>query len=267
MSTTITDTIHQIGKHRIHLLETGQRNNPALLLIHGGLGDAELHWRNNLDTLGKHFNVYAPDLPGFGNSIKLDVPSIPNYLTWINDLLHHLELEEVTLIGNSFGAMLSYFYTITYPAQVEHLILIDGTFIGNIPAIMRIITRIPLISNAFFDIMLRQEYSRSGLKKAIYHQDLLTDNFLQVAQQGGRAFIPALRHLINDPWPTIRTPGCPTLIIWGLEDKVSPVSEGRQLLHEIPHAQFLTIEEAGHLPMLEQPDAFHKAVMDFLGEQ
>src|SRR5436305_11426191 len=56
---------------------------PPLLLLHGGLGDAALHWHHNFADLARDFRVLAPDLPGFGRTAPLPCPSWPAYRAWV----------------------------------------------------------------------------------------------------------------------------------------------------------------------------------------
>ncbi len=62
---SFTASTLQLGELRVHLLEAGSPGLPEVLLIPGGMGDAELHWHRVLAALGTSFHVYAPDLPGF----------------------------------------------------------------------------------------------------------------------------------------------------------------------------------------------------------
>ncbi len=72
------------------------------------------------------------------------------------------------------------------------------------------------------------------------------------------------RAMLAEPWPAQQTPMCPTLIIWGQEDRLASPRVGRKLLREIPQAKFVLVEKSGHMPMLEQPDVFNMTVITFL---
>ncbi len=265
-SAPVTASTLQVGEHRVHLLEAGTPGTPEVLLIHGGMGDAALHWQKILPALATSFHVYAPDLPGFHNdSDALTKPSIPHMMQWINVLLRELGVEKFFLVGTSIGALLTRFYAACYPVAVERLVLVDGGEIANLPGIVRAIINAPGISQAFYGDRYRRIYSRAGLERSIYRHDLLTEDLFQTLQRASEGFMPLLRAFLSEPWPAARTPQCPTLIVWGQDDRLVPLATGRQLLSEIPQAELTLIEQAGHMPMLEQPDAFIAAVMKFLG--
>lgn len=261
----ITTSTRQLGNLHVHLLESGSPGAPEILLIPGGMGDAELHWHTTLATLGESFHVYAPDLPGFHNgSDALKKPSLPHMMQWINDLLRDLNGEKVFLVGTSVGALLSRFYAAHYPAVVERLILVDGGLITNLPGIVRACLNAPGISQAFYGDRYRRIYSRAALQRSIYQQNVFTEDFFRTLKRASKGFMPLLRALLSEPWPTTCTPKCPTLIIWGREDHLASPNEGKRLLSEIPSAELVLIEQAGHMPMLEQPSAFTEAIMKFL---
>jgi pimeloyl-ACP methyl ester carboxylesterase len=264
-SAPVAVSVRQVGERRVHLLEAGAPGNPEIVLIHGGMGDAALHWQKTLPTLGTSFHVYAPDLPGFhDDSDALTKPSISHMMQWINALLGDLGVEKFFLVGTSIGALLTRFYAAHYPADVERLVLVDGGEIANLPGIVRAIINAPGISQAFYGDRYRRIYSRAGLERSIYRHDLLTEDFFQVLQRASEGFMPLLRACLAEPWPAARTPQCPTLIVWGQDDRLVPPDVGKKLLSEIPQAELTLIEHAGHMPMLEQPDAFTAAVKQFL---
>jgi|SRR5579883_2643707 len=266
--TPFTSSLLRLGELRVHLLEAGSPESPKMLLIPGGMGDAELHWHKVLAALGTSFHVYAPDLPGFHQeSDALKDVSLPQIMQWINALLRALKGERVTLVGTSIGAVLSRFYAAHYPAVVERLVLVDGGGVADLPGIVRTLLNTPGISHAFYWDRYRRIYSRAALRRSIFRHDLLTEEFVQRLERASEGFMPLLRTLLSQPWPSARTPACPTLIIWGKEDHLTPLREANQLLSEIPSAELVLIEQAGHMPMLEQPEQFMAAIRPFLSRE
>lgn len=212
----ITTSTRQLGNLHVHLLEAGSPGVPEILLIPGGMGDAELHWHKILATLGESFHAHAPDLPGFHDSSDaLKQPSLLSTMKWINDLLRDLNAEKVFLVGTSVGALLSRFYAAHYPAVVERLILVDGGLITKLPGIVRALLHALGISQAFYADRYRRIYSRAALQQSIYQQHVLTEDFFRTLKRASEGFMPLLRALLSEPWLMTCTPGCPTLVIWG----------------------------------------------------
>ncbi len=261
----ITTTTRHVGDQRVHLLEAGQPGAPEVLLIHGGLGDANLHWHNTLTMLGTSFHVYAPDLPGFQDeSDPFKTPSLPLITQWINNVLHDLNVEKVFLMGTSVGGLLARFYAAQYPNTVRRLILVDGGQVVPLPALVRLLINSPAIAPAFYGSMYRQTYSRAALQRSIYQHALFTEDFFQTLERASKGYMPLIHALLAEPWPKVRTPQCPTLLIWGKEDHLASPQEAKKLLLEIPHSELVLIEQSGHMPMLEQSATFTSIVMEFL---
>lgn len=236
-----------------------------LVLIHGGLGDAQQHWAATFEALTPHFQVLAPDLPGFGVSAPLPMPSYQNYLNWLQLLLDMLNIGgPLLLMGNSFGATLSRFYAAENTGYVSRLVLINGGSIIDAPGCVRPLIRLPGLSNAVIELIRRQYYSRDGLKRAIADEQLLTLEFVANAQAASIGFVAAVRQIALTTPPALRTPTCPTLVTWGEKDRLSPVENGKHLVSEIIGAKLVLIPQAAHMPQLEQPEAFQQVMLPFL---
>ncbi len=236
-----------------------------LLLIHGGLGDAQQHWAPMFEVLSQRCQILAPDLPGFGVSARLSMPSYQNFLNWLQLLLDMLNIGgPLLMIGHSFGAVLSRLFAAENTGYVSRLVLIDGGEVFNAPGCLRPLIRLPILSDPIFNLMRRQQYSGNGLKRAIADEQLLTPEFVANAQAASIGFAAALRQIALTTPPALRTPTCPTLVVWGEQDRWSPVDGGKRVAAEINGAKFTVIPRAAHMPQIEQPEAFLRVVQSFL---
>jgi pimeloyl-ACP methyl ester carboxylesterase len=236
-----------------------------LVLVHGGLGDAQQHWAPVFEALTQHFFVLAPDLPGFGVSAPLPMPSYQNYLNWLQLLFDMLNIGgPLLLMGNSFGAVLSRFFAAENTGYVSRLVLIDGGAIIDAPGCARPFIRLPGLTSPIFNFIRQRSYSRDGLKRAIDDEKLLTPEFIANAQAASIGFVAALRQIALSAPPSLRTPTCPTLVVWGENDRLSSVENGKRITAEINGAKFITIPRAAHMPQLEQPAAFEQVALPFL---
>ena len=236
-----------------------------LILLHGGLGDARQHWAASFEALSPHFQIIAPDLPGFGVSEPLPLPGYQAYLDWLQLLLDMLHLGGPALMmGNSFGATLARLFTAENTGYIERLVLIDGGGIFDVPGCARPAFVIPGLSNLIIGVIRRQSYSSGGLQKAIHDEKWLTPEFIANAQAASQGFVASMKQIALNTPPALRTPTCPTLVVWGEFDRLSAPENGQQLAAQIRGARFTLIKEAAHMPQIEQPAAFHAVVLPFL---
>jgi 2-hydroxy-6-oxonona-2,4-dienedioate hydrolase len=236
-----------------------------LVLLHGGFGDAEQHWRATFKAFAPHFHIIAPDLPGFGVSAPLPVPSYQSYLSWITVLFEMLGLAgPMLMMGNSFGAALARLYAAANTGEVDRLVLIDGGAIPEVAGCARSIFQLPIVAPLMLELARRQSFSMGGLKKAIHVESILTPEFAENARAASHGFVASMKQIAINPLPSLRIPTCPTLIVWGEFDGLSSAANGERLASTIPHSQFSLIKDAGHMPQIEQPQAFHAAALKFL---
>jgi pimeloyl-ACP methyl ester carboxylesterase len=240
---------------------TGQ----PLVLLHGGLGDARQHWQTTFDALADRFQILAPDLPGFGVSDPLPMPSYQSYLSWLTYLLQLLNIGgPVALMGHSFGATLARLYTAESTSYVSRLVLVDGGHITDHNGCARALFRAPGLSGLLFALTRQIEYSDSALKRVAHDNALLTTEFTQTARAALTGYLAAIKQIGLSTTPTLLTPTCPTFVVWGEDDRFSSPAVGRQITAEIPGAKLSLIPAAGHFPQIEQPAAFHALVSPFL---
>ena len=236
-----------------------------LVLVHGNLGDARQHWQPSFQTLSPYFKIVAPELPGFGVSAPLPMPSYQSYLSWLQLLFDMLNLGgPLLMMGHSLGATLSRLYAAENTGYVSRLVLIAGGAVIDTTGCLKPVIRLPGLSAPFLSLARRQAYSFAGLKRSIHDESLLTPEFVAKAQAAADGWTATLRQVASATPPTLRTPTCPTLVMWGQQDRVTPVENGQKVATEISGARFDVIDRAAHLPQIEQPDEFHRRVLPFL---
>jgi len=112
---------------RLHFVEWGNKNNPLVLLIHGGKDHAR-SWEWVAQDLCKDFHVVAPDLRGHGNSSWAQ-GSMYSVFDSVLDTVKLLDLFEscpVSIIGHSYGGIIAFLYAGFYPDKVNKLVIIEG---------------------------------------------------------------------------------------------------------------------------------------------
>jgi 2-hydroxy-6-oxonona-2,4-dienedioate hydrolase len=260
----ISEKSAQINGLNVHFWEAGEGRPRTLLLIHGGIGDARLHWEPSIDALAEDFHVLAPDLPGFGKSDPLPKMQTDAMLQWIKKFLDNQGIEQAVVIGNSLGALLVRLFAAGNPQYVPAVILANGGGVPDLPPAFRILERIPGVSQAIFYMFGKSATSPATLKDMFYTKELLTEEFVQHAKNAAPGYARLMRMFVGSPMPKAQSPLVPTLILWGANDQLATLKDGEAIKASIPGATLTEITECGHMPQLETMDVFVWQVNTFL---
>lgn len=261
---------------RLRYLRAGA--GPPILLLHGLLGGS-FCWRFVLPALAQSYTVYAVDFPGLGLSDDPGMDcSMSAQAERMSALLEKMDLNDLTVVGCSFGgavAMLLAARDAEGPGRIRSLVLsapvnpwsafgqgrinLLSSFIGGY--FLR--TVLP-ISRPCHGIALRRMYGdpRCMPKDALegYTASVLrpgrAKNILTALRSWGRD-VETLRAVI----PQIKVP---TFLVWGDHDGAVDPRSAAILQQHLPQAELQFIPGAGHLPFEEAPEAFNRAVMEFL---
>jgi pimeloyl-ACP methyl ester carboxylesterase len=248
-----------IGGIELETLRRGQ--GKKLLLLHG-LETIPPQARF-LDLLARHAEIIAPSSPGFGRSARPDdVASVYDLVHLYLDLLETLD-DKVTVIGFSFGGWLAAEMAAASCHRVDRLVLVDALGIKisdrETPDILDIFNSHPR------DVAPRRWHNPAAW--APDFNAMSDDDIVLHARNREALCLYGWHPYMHNPrlqrWLAgIRVP---TLIVWGAQDGIVTPSYGRAYSALIPGARFCLIDEAGHHPEIEQPEAFADEVMGFLG--
>jgi 4,5:9,10-diseco-3-hydroxy-5,9,17-trioxoandrosta-1(10),2-diene-4-oate hydrolase len=271
----------EIDGRRVNVVELGE-GEPAVVFVHGLAGS----WQNWLENV-PHFaaaghRVIAFDLPGFGVS---DEPgekiSIPGYGRLVDTLLDRLGVGPAVLVGNSMGGFIAAEVAIQYPARVQRLVLVSAAGLTveyqrheRALGALRYARRLLLAWGGFVgsrsDAIARRPRARRTLMRLVVHDaDRLPAPLIaeQFRGAGSPGFVDALDALTDYPIRArLREISCPTLIVWGTDDKLVPVRDAAEFARLIPDARKVVWAQTGHVPMLERPAAFNAVVEEFARE-
>jgi pimeloyl-ACP methyl ester carboxylesterase len=248
----------------VHFWEAGQGNERTLILLHGGIGDAQTYWKAAIPQLAETYHVIAPDLPGYGGTTALSDISMTVLIQWLRDFFTALDLEQAVIIGSAITALPVRLFAAAHPQFTPAIILINGGALPNVPRLLSILARIPGIKNLLFYMMGRMATSRSSLDQMIFVKEILTDDFVRQAQANAPNLARLMRGMLVYPIPDERIPRIPTLLLWGANDMTAPLEDGEALKREIPGAKVSPIAECGKFPQLEATDVFVYQVNYFL---
>ncbi len=247
--------------------EDGENHSGTLLLIHGGIGDAHLHWASVMPMLAETFHVLAPDLPGFGESELLPQMRTDVLLHWIKTFLDAKNVEQAVVIGNSFGGLIARLFAAANPIYVPAVVLVNGGGLPNMPLPMRLIERVPGLADLLFGMFGRMATSQGTLKRLLHIQSVLTDEFYRTARLAAPGFARTMRMMVRTGFPDKQTPQVATLLLWGVNDQFAPIADAEKIKASIPGATLTEITDCGHMPQLETPDVFTWQINTFLNRQ
>lgn len=235
-------------------VENGE--GPVLLLLHGLFG-ALSNFQDVFDAFSANFNVIIPLLPIYDKS-HAD-PSIDGLTDFLEEFVEMKGIEKASLLGNSLGGHIALVYTLRNPDKVTSMILTgsSGLFESGMG------TGFPR-RGSYSYIEERVQYTfydpRTATKELVDEVfELVGSNFktlriLKIARS-------AQRHNMRNEVTQITVP---TLLIWGLNDNITPPRVAHEFDRLIPNTELHFIDQCGHAPMMEQSEQFNRIVSQFL---
>lgn len=226
-------------------------SGPAILIFHGWGSNSD-NWQKVGDLLTeKGFRVIIPDLPGFGKSQEpLEIWGINNYSQFAQKLVDFLNLEKFYLLGHSFGGVVALKFSLKSPERIKKLFLVSPAIIRKKTLKQRIIKKIA----KFFSFLPFQ------IKKIIYQKILRSDYPLNPGIMRG-IYLKVTGEEISSHLPKIKIP---TVIIWGQEDRITPLAQAYLIKKEIPNSILKIIPGVGHGINLEDPYRLTQFILDSL---
>ena len=235
-------------------------SGPPILVLHGA-GGLPLG-APFLNGLAAHGRVIAPVHPGFGHAPLPDwIDSVDDLAYIYLDFLAALDLRDVTVLGTSLGGWIATEIAVRSTARIARLILGDSVGIKISDRLTRDVV----------DIFATDpdELTRLGWHDPAKAPDVaaLPDEALEIVARNREASALYLwePYCHNPKLPRrLHRIDVPTLLLWGESDGIVKPDYGRAFAKLIPGAKFEIIAQAGHVPQLEQPDAFVAAVVRFI---
>lgn len=261
---------------RIHFQEFGDEGDPPIVLIHGYSASTYV-WRSVAPMLaeaGSH--VIAVDLLGFGFSEKprwFDY-SIDSQARMVARFMDTIGIGRAVIVGSSYGGAVASTLALDYGERVAKLVLVDAVCNDNVKnhPILRLCS-VPGVGEAIAPFLA----DTKAFHRHRMHKTLSPANYGLISQERVDAIVRPLAaadahrsllatsrnwhanritydaHLINQP----------TLIIWGEDDKVIPITDAYTLHDRILHSRLVILKNCGHVPMEEKCDIFADLVTEF----
>lgn len=280
----VSDAVHHsanshfvsVDGARLHFQEFGSVGDPPIVLIHGFTASTYV-WHATAPLLAQAgFHVVALDLLGFGFSEKprwFDY-SIDSQARMVSRFMDRIGIGRAVAVGSSYGGAVAATLALDYAERVEKLVLVNpvsNDHVKNHP-ILRICA-VPGIGETIAPFLadtkaFHRHRMRRTLSPANHHlisQDRVDSIARPIAAADAHHSLLATSrnwhanritydaHLINQP----------TLIIWGEDDRVIPITDGYTLHDRILHSRLVILKHCGHVPMEEKSDLFTELVTEF----
>lgn len=255
----------------VELATADRGSGLPLVLVHG----FPLHhamWNAQLEALSGRYRVIAPDLRGFGASgVTEGTVTMEQFADDLAALLDALEIDQpVVLCGLSMGGYIAWAFWRKYPSRVRALVFCDTRAAADSPeaAANRLATAERVMREGpgpVADGMLPKLTAKVAPKM---HPEVIETLRQMILSTDPRGIAAAARGMAQRPDATAWLPqiACPTLVLVGQEDAISPVAEMRAIAEAIPGAQFVEIGGAGHMSPMENPAEVNVAIGAFLAE-
>ena len=253
----------------VHFEERGA--GIPLLLIHGFPFYGRM-WSGQLDSLSGIAQVLVPDLPGFGDSpTGLGAPSVDQYAEDCLAVLDALDIMEPVVIGGlSMGGYIALAAARFFPLRVRGLILCSTRAgadsaegkAGRDKTIAQVKeSGTSVVTESMYPKLFSPETYETKPEVAAELKEIMKG----ATVEGVVAALTAMRDR-PDSTSLLSKLHMPTLIIHGKDDQVIPPAEAEAMAKAIPHNDLHIIDQAGHLPNLEQPEEFDRVVKKFLAK-
>lgn len=233
---------------------TEEGQGEPIILLYGLFGSVK-NFQPLIDHLRKTHRVIVPIFPFYELGFCVDIFTLMNYL---KDVADELQLEKFHLLGNSMGGHIALLYTLQQPEKVKTLTLSGSS---------------GLYEHGMGDTYPRRrdyDYIKTKTELTFYKPEVATKELVDeiYATVNSRKAIQivslaksTIRHNVEKELHKLTLPCC---LIWGKNDTITPPDVAESFHRLIPQSELHWIDECGHVPMLETPEAFNPLMDDFL---
>ncbi len=271
---------------RYHYVREG--SGPPLFLIHGWPG-FHYEWHLNIEPLAKRFDVIVPDMRGYGETDKPDLPPEEGYTDEVfakdlRALVEHLGFDKVSIVSHDFGSIWTQRFARTCPDLVHKLVFFQPAYPGIGPRFFAPDRQAETWYQFFHQLPLAEElvgsspkateaYLRDRLSHWSYDKSLWTDEEVQRyveafsqpgALRGGFNCYRALFRTLASSLTGDLKIHAPTLVLWAENDPVFPVAWSDHLPDFFPNLTLRTVPNCGHFVQREQPELVNREIAEFI---
>lgn len=241
-------------------------DGPAIVCVHGLGGTANI-WHAQRVTLSKYYRVVTYDLSGSGRSEKSRREySIDAWADELSGLMDHLQLTQAVVMGHSMGTVIAQRFAAKYPQRTTALVL-AGALVELNPPTKDVFRQRAELAEKEGMVPVADMVITGGLSAGSREKNLALTGMVRemLAANDPACYAAHCRALVagsvKDDQPKI---ACPTLVIVGDQDPVTPLVLTLRIARAIKNSQIRIVPETAHMTMLESPGPFNAAVLEFL---
>lgn len=274
------------GGIRTRVLQMGDADKPALILLHGTGGHLE-NWARNIPALARDFRVIAFDLRwhGMSDTHGFDANIIPPLVAHVANVMDALDVHKAHVAGQSLGGWVAMQFALMRPARIDKLVLVttqgyrvtDGAIPGYVEPDWT--ANLPSSLSMLDDPSYANVKARMGrilanpdrltdeavhIRQALYANDALREvqrQFVTEYLTGGESIC---QHYVTDALAKYIT--APTLVYWGDKNRSAPAL-GEHIARKVRDGRFHCAEDCGHWAQFENAEEFNRITADFLKQQ
>ena len=264
--------------HRLHVQVVGDLSDLhgelPLLLIHGfALPGQETFMPWAREELAPHRTLILPDMLGYGFSERIPAPgdhfTLQSYSRDLAGVLDALGVQQADVAGHSWGAMIAARFALDHPERVRKLVLIDGGFFMPSSSPLEKVIHLPLGIGRAVTWHALGDGPFSYVKLICQQRrdcELVPPTHIQDSTPTLQAMIYTSRHStqIAELESSLGRIHTPTLVLWGAQDQIAPLANAQRLTRALPAARYVVVEDAWHMPWLEEPAETAKPLLEFL---
>ncbi|MCH7482981.1 MAG: alpha/beta hydrolase [Chloroflexi bacterium] len=253
---------------RLHYLDWGG-DGPPVLLLHG-LQDCAGLWETLAEGIGGRYHVMALDHRGHGDSPWAASYRLADYVAEAGAVIEALDLRDLVLVGHSAGSKNAFIHVAEHPERIARLVITDMDPDALNPGSVAMISRYknesdeyPSLEAVIERLRTRQPGSSAGVLRS-------NAAALTKPAAGGAGLVwkrdrdVVTRYDRPDAWASLPRVSVPTLIVRGAESTLLTGPVARRMRDAIPDCRLVEIDGCGHWAHLEAPEAYERALVDFL---
>ena len=230
----------------------------VILLLHGLFG-ALSNWEAVINRFSGERRIIIPMLPI--NELPVRQAGLEKLIEFLESFIAFKALDKFDVMGNSLGGHLALMYTLKYPEKINRMILTGSS---------------GLFENSMGGSFPRRgsyDYIKERVEYTFYDPKTATEEYIQEVFETTKD-IPSCLRIVgiaksaqrNNLAKELFAIKAPTLLIWGLNDTITPPLVGHEFNRLIKNSTLRFIDKCCHAPMMEQPEAYNDILGDFLSK-